>query len=346
MNPNIAGFDLPLLDEGDKLNRILASTLGNQLPTATQLSYSYQSRLQPPQPYWDATHFGLERVAIFQDATEEEQWAITQIASQGLLLEAYFVEKAGMGYMAKMLLLAETLEERMLYSLFAAEEATHLSQIRSFFTLQDGPPSPPNLGGTRSDLFSPQHIALAGIPERGGRGASKEPTSTDDPFLRFLSDLLETEDKAILLFIIQVVLEGWGLSHYRSLAKGCSHLKLGQLFEQFLQAEARHHGSGLMLFNQISLSKPSQSAIVEALTLFLRMVQVGPQRVLSAIAQVKGDLSRSQKIQVLQELETEIQSGARLSYLCSLMQKTTAHAIVQELEERGFFQPFPAEKCI
>ena len=66
MNPNIAGFDLPLLDEGDKLNRILASTLGNQLPTATQLSYSYQSRLQPPQPYWDATHFGLERVAIFQ----------------------------------------------------------------------------------------------------------------------------------------------------------------------------------------------------------------------------------------------------------------------------------------
>ncbi|MBD1862556.1 MULTISPECIES: ferritin-like domain-containing protein [Trichocoleus] len=315
MNPNIAGFDLPLLDEGDKLNRILASTLGNQLPTATQLSYSYQSISQLPQPYWDATHFGLERVAIFQDASSTEQQAIAQIASQGLLLEAYFVEKAGMGYMAKMLLLAETLEERMLYSLFAAEEATHLAQIRGFFAPQD-------------------------------EGEEKESTSTDDPFLRFLSDLLETEDKAILLFIIQVVLEGWGLSHYRSLAKGCSHLELGQLFEQFLQAEARHHGSGLMLFNQISLSKPSQSAIVEALILFLRMVQVGPQRVLSAIAQVKGDLSRLQQIQVLQELETEIQSGARLSYLRSLMQKTTAHAIVQELEERGSFKPFPAEKCI
>ncbi|MBD2093853.1 ferritin-like domain-containing protein [Trichocoleus sp. FACHB-591] len=308
MNPNIAGFDLPLLDEGDKLNRILASTLGNQLPTATQLSYSYQSISQLPQPYWDATHFGLERVAIFQDASSTEQQAIAQIASQGLLAEAYFVEKAGMGYMAKMLLLAETLEERMLYSLFAAEEATHLAQIRSFFT--------------------------------------QEPIGTDDPFLRFLSDLLETGDKAILLFIIQVVLEGWGLSHYRSLAKGCCYLELGQLFEQFLQAEARHHGSGLMLFNQTSLAEPSQSAIVEALTLFLQMVQVGPQRVLAAIAQVKGDLSRLQQIQVLQELETEIQSGARLSYLRSLMQKTSAHTIVQELEERGSFQPFPAEKCI
>lgn len=334
MNSNIAGFDLPFLDEGDKLNRILASAFGDQSPAVGQPSY----RLMTLQPYWDATHFGLERVAIFQDASEEEQQAIAQIASQGLLTEAYFVEKAGMGYMAKMLLLAETLEERMLYSLFAAEEATHLAHIRGFFAPQDGPPTPPSLGGTRSDLFSPQYW--------GDGGALKEPIGTDDPFLRFLSDLLETEDKAILLFIIQVVLEGWGLSHYRSLAKGCCDLELGQLFEQFLQAEARHHGSGLMLFNQISLSTQSQSAIVEALTLFLRMVQVGPQRVLGAIAQVKGDLSRSQKVQVLQELETEIQSGARLSYLRSLMQKTTAHSIVQELEERGSFQPFPAEKCI
>jgi rubrerythrin len=339
MNPNIAGFDLPLLAEGDKLNRILASALEEQLTRAGQLSY----KVTTPQPYWDATHFGLERVAIFQGASEAEQRAIAQIASQGLLIEAYFVEKAGMGYMAKMLLLAETLEERMLYSLFAAEEATHLAQIRKFF---DSSPSPPNSGGTRSDLFSSQHIALAGIPERGDGGATKEPIGTDDPFLRFLSDLLETEDKAILLFIIQVVLEGWGLSHYRSLAKGCCHSELGKLFEQFLQAEARHHGAGLMLFNQIPLSEASRNAIVEALTLFLRMVQVGPQRVLGAIAQVKGDLSRSQQIQIFQELETEIQSGARLSYLRSLMQKTTAHAIVQELEERGSFQPFPAEKCI
>ncbi|HEY9747602.1 MAG TPA: ferritin-like domain-containing protein, partial [Allocoleopsis sp.] len=128
MNSNIAGFDLPLLAEGDKLNRILASAFGDQSPLVGQPSY----KVVTLQPYWDATHFGLERVAIFQDASEEEQRAIAQIASQGLLAEAYFVEKAGMGYMAKMLLLAETLEERMLYSLFAAEEATHLAQIRSF----------------------------------------------------------------------------------------------------------------------------------------------------------------------------------------------------------------------
>lgn len=299
---NIAGFDLPPVAEGDKLTRILAGAL--PWPSRDRIITSDPNSA----PYWDATHFGLERVTIFQDASRGEQQAIAQFASQGLLTEAYFVEKAGMGYMSKMALLAETLEERMLYALFAADETTHLAQIRSF------------------------------LPE--------EPVGTHDVFLRFLADLVETEDKTVLLFMIQVVLEGWGMSHYHNLAKGCRSPQLSKLFEQFLQAEARHHGTGVTLFNQYSLSTQSREALLEALTLFLRMVQVGPQRVLAAIAQVKGDLSRSQQIQILQELETEVQSGTRLNYLRSLMQKTNAQHIIQELEERGSFQPFSAERCV
>ncbi len=300
---NIAGFDLPPVTEGDKLTRILAGALP-ELPSRDRIMTSDPDSTL----YWDATHFGLERVTIFQDASREEQQAIAQVASQGLLTEAYFVEKAGMGYMSKMALLAESLEERMLYALFAADETTHLAQIRSF------------------------------LPE--------EPVGTQDPFLRFLGDVVTTDDKAVLLFMIQVVLEGWGISHYHSLAKGCRSPQLSQLFEQFLQAEARHHGTGVTLFNQQPLSTQSRGVLTEALTLFLRMVQVGPQRVLSAIAQVKGDLSRSQQIQILQELETETQSGTRLNYLRSLMQKTKAQNIIQELEERGSFQAFSAERCV
>lgn len=300
---NIAGFDLPSVEPGHKLARILAGALPNLLIQEQALTSKTNSEL-----YWDATHFGLERVRIFQDANREEQQAIAQIASQGLLIEAYCVEKAGMGYMSKMALLAETLEERMLYALFATDETTHLAQIRSFL--------------------------------------AQEPIGAQDPFLKFLADLVETDDKTILLFMIQVVLEGWGLSHYRNLAKGCHSLALGQLFEQFLQAEARHHGTGVTLFNQQTLSAHSRDTLVEALTLFLRMVQVGPQRVLGAIGQVKGDLSRSQRVQILEELETETQSGIRLNYLRSLMQKTNAQTVIQELESRGSFQPFPAEQCV
>ena len=36
-----------------------------------------------------------------------------------------------------------------------------------------------------------------------------------------LASLIEEGDRESLVFIIQVILEGWGLTHYRSLAQGC-----------------------------------------------------------------------------------------------------------------------------
>ncbi|MFB8791214.1 MAG: ferritin-like domain-containing protein [Potamolinea sp.] len=296
-----AGLDLPHVRETNKLGWLLSVALGNRLGDA--LSVEGSSDL-----YWNADYFGLHKVKVFQDSNLEEKTAILQIANRGLLEEAYFVEKAGMGYMAKMVLLAETTEERMLYSLFAANEATHLSQISAFLRYQ--------------------------------------PVGTDDTFLRFLADLVESQDKTVLLFTIQLVLEGWGLSHYRSLAKGCGDRTLSQLFTSFLQDEARHHGTGLILFEQTSVSSQSQALIVETLFCFLQMIRVGPQQVVRAIAQVKGDLARSQKIRIFEELDTETHSGTRLQLLRSLMRGKAAEAIVQELSEKGAFEPLPASQCV
>ncbi|HEY9831990.1 MAG TPA: ferritin-like domain-containing protein [Stenomitos sp.] len=296
-----AGLDLPHVGEADKLGCILSAALGNRF--SNSLSPGRSNTL-----YWNADSFGLHQVKVFQDSSLEEQTAILQIANRGLLEEAYFVEKAGMGYMAKMALLAETTEERMLYSLFAANEATHLSQISAF------------------------------LPDR--------PVGTDDTFLRFLADLVESQDKAVLLFTIQLVLEGWGLSHYRSLAQSCCDRTLSQVLTGFLQDEARHHGTGLILFEQTSVSLQSRATIVETLFYFLQMIRVGPQRVVGAIAQVKGDLTRSQKIRILEELDTETHSGTRLHLLRSLMRGEAAEAIVQELSARGAFEPLPATQCV
>ena len=49
---------------------------------------------------------------------------ILQLCNLEILEEAYFIEKAGVGYMGKMILLAETTEERMLYGLFAAHDCS------------------------------------------------------------------------------------------------------------------------------------------------------------------------------------------------------------------------------
>lgn len=295
----IAGLNLLHSTPNNRLKRVLTAALPKLENPKINLNFQY----------WNADFFNLDRVKVFQEASEREQSAMLQLVNRSLLEEAYCIENAGVGYMAKMTLLAETVEERMLYGLFAADEANHLSQISCF------------------------------LPE-------VELTSNKDPFLTLLAEVVENTDKTVLLFVLQVVLEGWGLSHYRRLAKKCRHQGLAEIFSSFLDAEARHHATGSLLFEEISISKSSQNLIIELLTRFLMMVRVGPQNVLAAIVQVKGHLSRSQKIQILEELDTEIHSGTRLQLLRSLMRGTSADAIVQALDERGAFVPLPAHQCV
>lgn len=295
----IAGLNLPHVTSNHKLRQVLTAALPKQERPKIGLSFQY----------WNAEFFNLNRVKIFQDASDREQSTILELVNRSLLEEAYYIENAGVGYMAKMTLLAETIEERMLYGLFAADEAYHLSQISYF------------------------------LPEM-------ELTNHQDPFLNLLAEVVEGTDKTVLLFVLQVVLEGWGLSHYRRLAKGCREQNLAEIFSSFLDAEARHHATGSLLFEKILISKLSQELMIELLAKFLMMVQVGPQNVLTAIAQVKGDLSRSQKIQILEELDTETHSGTRLKLLRSLMGGKSAEAIVQALEKKGAFVPLSAHQCV
>jgi rubrerythrin len=296
---HIAGLDLPH-HPNNSLQRILSTALP-RVDRSTEIS--------PINNYWNAQFFQLDRVKLFQDASEMERLAILQLANRSLLEEAYFIEKAGVGYMAKMVLLAESIEERMLYGLFTTDETIHLSQISSL------------------------------LPDR-------EPDSRDNPFLNLLTEVVAETDKTLLLFVIQVVLEGWGLSHYHRLAKGCDDRSISALFSGFLQAEARHHGTGATLFAQTQMSISSQNAIVEVLNTFLHMVQVGPQNLLIAIERIKGQLSRSQKIQILTELDTETHSNERLQILRSLMRVAAAAPILQTLEDRHAFTPLSPQSCI
>lgn len=302
----VAGFDLPDLPQTDRLQKVLTATLQQHLGAA----------FQPPvpigNPYWNANFFGLDRTTVFQESSDLERAAMLQIANFSAIAESYWIEKAGMGYMAKMVLLAETTEERMLYSLFAADEATHFAQIQQSWATGD-----------------------------------LEKLTCNDPFLHFLADLVETADKHVILFVIQVVLEGWGLYHYRSLAQNSQEPAIGQMFQGFLQDESRHHGSGVLLFDRINLSQASRRIVIEALAKFLDMVRVGPQSIVQAIDRVKGGLSRPQKIQILTELDTESHSGSRLQILRSLMhQNPGAAPIIQALIEHNAFEPLPPERCL
>ncbi|WP_353931568.1 ferritin-like domain-containing protein [Okeanomitos corallinicola TIOX110] len=295
----IVGFDLPHLDAEHRLQRIFTAALPEYKKNQHQQKINY----------WNANFFNLHQVKIFQESDINEQSQILEITNLSLLTESYFIEKAGVGYMAKMVLLAETVEERMLYGMFTADETTHLQQIINFL---------PNT----------------------------ELTNTDNPFLNLLSEVVESDDKTVLLFVLQVVLEGWGLTHYRRLAKHCQNPIFSEILQSFLQAESRHHATGTTSFQEMSISASSQKIIIEILSQFLFMVQVGPQEILTAIEQVKGELTKVQKIQILEELDTENHSGTRLKILQSLMNMPSANNILQRLAEKGAFTPLPAYQCV
>ena len=297
---SVAGLDLPKLDPTHKLNRILSVTLGRKPSRQQSIDFDV--------PPWGADCFGLAYSPTYNDCSANEQTQILHLASNALLKESYSIEKAGVGYMAKMALLAETTEERMLYSLFGADETTHLSQLMPFVA--------------RLDIVN-----------------------QSDPFLQLLESLLETDDRSALMFVIQVVLEGWGLNHYRTLSKTCQDYALSSLFRSFVQAEARHHGAGVMLFDAERLSEVSRRLILETLGAFLRMVQVGPQRLVEAIAQVKGGLTKAQRIQLFTELDTETHSEVRLKLLRSLI-LSAAPKIAYILEEEGLFVPASPAQCV
>ncbi|TAE61945.1 MAG: ferritin-like domain-containing protein [Nostocales cyanobacterium] len=299
IKPKVVGFNLPHLSAENRLQRILTAAL----PKTSK--YTNHENIN----YWNADFFNLNQVEIFQESDINEQSKILEIANLSLLSESYFIEKAGVGYMAKMVLLAETVEERMLYGMFTADETTHLQQIINFL---------PNT----------------------------ELTNTDDPFLNLLSEVVESDDKTVLLFVLQVVLEGWGLTHYRRLAKHCQNPIFSEILQNFLQAESRHHATGTTLFQEMSISASSEKIIIEILAQFLLMIQIGPQGILTAIEQVKGELTKVQKIQILEELDTENHSGTRLKILHSLMNIPSANNILQTLVEKGYFQPLSPSQCI
>lgn len=298
------GLELGHLPPGHKLRTVLGAALdkaaGDRRPKHDE---------SDAVPAFTAEHFYLHQTALYTDADEPTQRAIRDRLSRAMLHEAYFIEKAGLTFGAKMALLAPSTEERMLYALFAADEARHLHAVAT-------------------------HI----------EGADE--LVTDNPFHHLLQDLIDHGDRAVLVFIIQVVLEGWGLTHYRQLAEACLRPNLRDVLRGILEDEARHHGSGKVLVEAAGIPDAARGPIVEALVKFLSMVQAGPQTVLAAVDIERGGLSRAQKVQLLTDLGGEAQSQTRLALLKKLMTTRDSAPLLDELEGRGLFAPLPVADCV
>jgi hypothetical protein len=258
--------------------------------------------------HWGAKHFGLHEARLYRGATEAQRLAILERCGRALLEEAYFIEKAGVAYAAKMILLAESSHERQLYGLFAGDEAVHLEMIGRYIDPESAP---------------------------------------SDPFVRLLGELIERGDRAVLQLLIQIVLEGWGIVHYRGLRDACQDPELARVLAAILRDEAAHHQSGVILFNEREPDRASWTFITEAMAAVLRMVQAGPQAVVAAVEQVLGHLRPDQKLELLAELGARAHCAERLSTLEALMAKAEGAApVLATLEARGLFEPLAAKELV
>jgi len=248
---------------------------------------------------WGLVSYGLSPVSCLQNLSPEQNAKIRTQLAYARFLEAYHIEHAGMCFAAKMSLMAQSLHEQKLFSLFAAEEATHFHFIE----------------------------AVIGTPQ-----------TDKDPFIELLHEIIRSAERRPLIFIIQVILEGWGLDHYGLMKKTCQNQDLQAYLLQILQDEAAHHGSGLSLFNENDLSAPEFDYIQEMLVQFLNMVRIGPVSMLYAIENTVGSMTNEQKNTALEQMQAHQETERKLNLLRDLMHKAQAHKTLEILESKQAFK--------
>jgi hypothetical protein len=318
----------PDLPEGHGLYSVLASSLRSRpasqfdarrrtprpVPSSDSatpnINEHFETEAATDRPFWPASYFNLDQAPIYRNSNEAERRAILLGCSHSILAEAYYIEKCGMYFASKMCLLSESAQERMLYSLFAADEAVHFNWVSGFAPAE----------------------------------SVKE--FEDNPFIRLLDEVLRKEDRATLSYIVQVTLEGWGISHYHSLARNCLDAGLATMLENVIRDEGRHHAGGLALFNDRPPGADGLKRLADLLERLLAMVQAGPQMVVAQIERVKGRMSQAQKTLAFAELDCEGATLNKIKTIKSLI-KTAAGAdvILSELERKGSFRPHTSSEC-
>lgn len=256
--------------------------------------------------YWGADSYELNESSLYNKLNQDQKESVLESLSRARLEEAYHIEKCGIAFGAKMILSSNSFEERKLYAHFTSEESEHLAMIESF---------------------------LPNISESG----------VTNSFLDYLSNLIENAPKNVLTFMIQVVLEGWGIEHYNNLARACNCPDLKKSLNKIVQDEAGHHGSGLLLFNEEDLSAGELEMAINAFEIFLNMVRIGPFSVFQSVYAVNNQL-KDESLLFLEEVNAKKQTESRLVLLKKLAQKSGASKIVAECDKRGIFHSLSHEE--
>lgn len=255
---------------------------------------------------WSPHFFRLERVARFRDAAPAARRAVLDGCAASLLSESWFIERCGVTFCARMTLLADNAEEKRVFALIGADEATHSAWL---------------------DPWVPRH------DERM------------DPFNRFISGLVESGSAQPLAFLMQVVLEGFGIVHYGRLGAACLDPALAATLKRMARDEALHHAAGLAVFDAARLTAPERRFLADGAREFLEMVRNGPQAAVAALDRAVGIGDGADAAGIFEDLATESETSGKLGEMRRLMARPGMKWLVDELDSKGVFAPCTPAEC-
>jgi hypothetical protein len=283
---------VPTEDLDTRFDRVFKTALGKHLGDLDFIENGIS--------YWEASAFGLDRVDDFNALDAHARERVLSRTSEDLMREACFIEMAGLSYTAKMSLSSARLEERLFYSLMAAEEAKHFSLLRPY--------------------ISESVLALG-----------------PDPFTGLIGEIIDSAEREHAIFLVQVLLEGWGLNHFSWMAGACKNENLRAIFKTILRDEARHHAGGLALAKRTVTS--ADRRVVNWLKEILEMVRVGPLRLVNALEDVMASRSEESRRKILEQLEARAVTRERLLYLYTMISPCVDAKVMASLEAGGMFEP-------
>ncbi|MGE3319890.1 MAG: hypothetical protein AB7I18_11410 [Candidatus Berkiella sp.] len=257
---------------------------------------------------WPASLYTLDKSALFQNQSHEMQQQIVQACNNFVMSESYFIEKAGIAYCAKMIALGETTEIRQMYGLIASDEAAHLSWLAPYLTIEQ--------------RVSPQ-----------------------GKFVQHISTMIENCEVNTLYFLIQTVLEGWGIAYYKTLAKTCQWDCLKETLLDIVKDEAIHHNTGVALFDPKRIDHQAEKDIYDGIKSYLDILRVGAQNIVACVESELGPLSFSELTALFQAIESQSSSMVKLQIMKKIMQQPATQKWIDVLGEEGYFEPYAPEEC-
>jgi rubrerythrin len=257
--------------------------------------------------YWNEQFFNLTTSPLWKNLNQTQKTNILKRMSDHLLREAYYIENAGMLYAAKMNVMAESQEERAFFSIMGFEEAKHLQSLNEYFT---------------ADI-------------KGGCVPS---------FSQHIGKIITEGDKTSNLFLIQILLEGWGLTYYQSLADQTVDSGMKEVFGRILKDETRHHSAGVILLEQKQTGQ--NSFLIDAFYELIEMVRIGPWTLVQEIKNELGDLASNNIRSLLVDLNAVEDTNKKLARLRDLTEKSLGDDLLRKFQSNKCWNAYSIEDML